>query len=148
MENKEKKSILNIFDIVVLALCAALAAAFFIINSMVPTVDMTPELYEVHYTLEIVGMKNKLAYEVLPGDVLTEKSGVVLGEVVSVEVTPAAAANTETATVRMVARCTQSERWVKINDSFILRVGTAVTVEGPGYSGSGYITDLEIGDLE
>ena len=163
-DNKEKKKIkwrLNIFDVVIIA--CALVAAVMIINyagrsgggaSIIPAGSQQ----SLTYIIELHGMRYGAADLIRPGDTLIDKvEKRALGTVASVQLKPAMTQSTDNTTgdriivevpgkvdafITVSAQATVTDSQVSV-DGFAIRVGTRVSVNGPVYNGSGFISFVE-----
>ena len=163
---KKKHSIINVFDIVVIAIAVALAALLFLTRSSGTASDSgteeTAKSGTVTYTIELSGMVNGSAEKISVGDKLVDKvKKYDIGTVTAVEVTntvrqvqdlvnggtvEAEMSTLETATVTLEAPCTETDTDILVAGGYDIKVGLSVSVKGPGYYGTGYIVGIERGE--
>ena len=117
----------------------------------------------VVYTIELQGMLGDSAYLIQAGDSLVDKvEKRPLGTVVSVKVKPGLTTQKNLLTgdhivtqypdrhdaeIVVTADATETESQISIPGGFVVRVGTWVSLNGPLYSGVGYIVDMERDDV-
>lgn len=169
MENKKKKGILrifNLFDLILIAVAAALAAVLLVslgdkssgITGPVQTQT------QIRYTVELTGIENGAASLIKAGDPVVDKiKKYSMGTVESVEVTPTVRSvpdetsgviktslvpGQETATVVITATASETDRDITVDGGYIIKVGLPVSVRIPGLSASGFILDVERGDAQ
>jgi len=166
MENKpEEKKIkwrLNLFDIIFIV--CLLAAAGFIIGYFGLSggvLSAAGSRETITYTIELQEMAGDTARLPKPGDEIVDRiEKRPLGTVVSAEVRPSHSMQINFETGEMVmsvipdslnavlvieADVTVTESQIRIG-RFILRIGTQVSIGGPLYSGTGFVTDIERSD--
>lgn len=162
MENKKKKlpKFINLFDIVVLALAGIMLAVLLFVGKDTGAVDAAPtETFTCRYTIELNYMNNGTAGLIEVGDSLMDKvKKYNMGTVVSVEVGPtlvqvtdsengrlviAEVPDVQTATIVLEGTATESDTQILVDGGFLVRRGQRVSVNGPGYWGTGYIIDVE-----
>ena len=162
MENKKRGlfRFINLFDIVVLALAGVLLAVLLLVGRGTGAVDASPSAtFTCRYTIELTHMENGTAELVAPGDTLMDKvKKYNMGTVISVEVGPtleqvtdaetgrkviAQVPDAATATIVLEAAATESETQILVDGGFLVRRGLSVSVNGPGFWGSGYIIGVE-----
>jgi hypothetical protein len=154
----------NFFDIVIVAVLAAVAVLLFTIIR--GTGDTGGILFAgtqepVYYTIELQAMRGDSGELIEPGDSLIDRvENRPLGTVVSVELRPAQMLSRDLNTgdfiiseipertdavivVRAMATITDTQ--INIG-RFTLRAGTRVSVLGPMYHGTGFVVDIERGD--
>ena len=160
-DNKKRRSLLNLFDIVVILIGLVLAAVLLIPRQSGPE-NVAPERGTVRYTIELTGMLNGSAEQIEPGDALVDRvKKYEIGTVQSVEVYTttrlvedyekgvvwnAPLSTQQSALIVVEAPCTQSDMEILVGGGFTIRVGLSVNVNGPGYYGSGTIVAVERGN--
>ena len=163
MENKKKKWRLSLFDIIFIAviLVAAVLFVFFSSRSDSGVGIISAGTQEtVTYTIVLERMLGDSAYLITPGDELVDRvENRMMGTVVSVDILPATMhqPNINTgdrvlselpgvnqAIVVVTANATVTDNQISIG-GFVVRAGVSVSVNGPLYSGSGFIVDIERG---
>ena len=153
----------NLFDIIFIVII--LVIAWFVVSNLrSPSggVFIAAATEPVTFTVELNDMFGDSAFLVKPGDALVdyiERRN--MGTVVSVIVEPSVRLEKNdltgarvisdypgrfTAIITVRADATVTDTHITIPGGFIVRVGTRVTVTGPLYNGSGYITHLERSD--
>jgi len=162
-DNKKRKWRLNLFDIIFIA-CVVIAAVV-VLSMRGGTggggIIGSGTQQTVVYTIALDRMLGETAFLISPGDELVDRvENRLMGTVVSVEVMPAAThqINFETgnrdlvempganqAIVVITATATVTDTQISIG-GFVVRAGVQVSVNGPGYSGSGFIIDIERSD--
>ncbi len=159
---KKKSSIINVFDICVIAVAALLAGVLFLLGGgeTQSAGDGEENLSStVTYTVELTGMMNNSAELVSVGDELVDRvKKYDVGTVTDVTVqntvrqvsnlieggsAPAEMERLQTAIITIEAPCTQNDREITVGGGYTVRVGTAVSLKGPGYYGTGYIVGIE-----
>ena len=159
-ENKKRRSILNLFDIVVILVALALAAVLLIPRQSASD-SPDAESGTVRYTIELTGMQNGSAELIQEGDSLVDRiKRYSIGTVQSVEVTNTLrqvedyengvvryveSSTLQTAILVIEAPCTQTDTQITVSGGYAIRVGLPVSVLGPGYYGTGYILAVERG---
>ena len=156
---KKKRWRLNLFDIIFIA-CALIVAAVILIysNGSISGIIKRSTIEDVTYTIELQGMLGDTAYYIKPGDELVDRvEKRPLGKVVSVthKQSTTTSFNNITgereikdvlerldAVIVMTAEATVTESKISIG-GFDVRIGTWVSVNGPLYSGVGFIIDME-----
>jgi len=158
-EKRKFKWRLNLFDIIFIV--CILAAAGFVISYFGFSGGVISALGSretILYTIELQNMEGDTAWLPQPGDELIDRiEKGPMGTVVSVEVKPSYSMQVDFTGAAMVrsevpntldvvlvvsAPVTITENQVRIG-RLILRVGSRVYVNGPLYSGGGYITEIE-----
>ncbi|MBQ4381402.1 MAG: DUF4330 family protein [Oscillospiraceae bacterium] len=159
---KKKHSILNVFDLVVIALIVVLAVVLFIMTRPQPSQsqeDAAPASRTIRYTVEFAGMQNGTAELIKAGDVLLERGKLYdLGTIESVTVSPTTYLNfdyetneyklTEMSTEQtvvavVVAACTENDRQILIGGKQEIKVGGSYRFNGPGYYSAGTVIGIE-----
>jgi hypothetical protein len=165
MSEKKTKWRPNFFDIVIVAVLAAVAVLLFtIIRGTGDTgggILFAGAQEPVYYTVELQSMRGDSGELIEPGDSLIDRvENRPLGTVVSVELRPAQMLSRDLNTgdfiiseipertdavivVRAMATITDTQ--INIG-RFTLRAGTRVSVLGPMYHGTGFVVDIERGD--
>lgn len=155
--NKFKvRDLFNLFDIVVLVVAVLLAAILVLFSR-----GAGKEQTTVIYTVEFTNMQNGSASLIQPGDSLVDRvKKFDLGKVLSVEVGPTytqrndqleggardvASQTLQTATVVIEAPATETEQDLLVSGGFLIKIGTAVSAKGPGYSCYGTVLKIEKG---
>lgn len=163
MENKKKRSIFNLFDIVVILIAAVLAVILLAPRKApAPAGDDTAAGGKVRYTIELSEMRNGTEQLIQPGDTLVDKiKKYDMGTVESVEIRPAIRqgedlvdgrrveselSSQKTAIVTVVADCTETDTGITVAGGFEVLVGVPVYAKGPGYYSAGYIIGIERND--
>lgn len=151
-----RKFRVSIFDIIVIVLVILLALGFVYYRHHHSS---TSTSYAQTYRMELTNMEENMEGKIQPGDKIIDKvKKMDMGEVVSVEYEPYTqpAEDLEdqmvvesevperiTAIVTMQADCTDDGTKIATTSGYDLAVGTAVSVVGPGYSGSGYLISMD-----
>jgi len=156
---------LNLFDIIFIA-CALVAAAFIFLysgrsDSGMPIV-ISGSNEQVVFTIELQGMLDGTAELIKPGDTLFDRvERRAVGTVVSADIRPARTSQKNwltgdrdivglpqrtDAVVVVTAQANVTDSQINVN-GLIVRVGTRVTVNGPLYSGVGFVISIERNDL-
>jgi len=151
---------LNLFDVIFIA--CALTAAVFLLRYTGRTsggVGVLPSGSQetIVYTIELQGMINQAAELIKPGDSLIDKvEKRALGTILSVELVPSKTIQKNfytgdyivsvipertDAIVVATAQGVVTESQISV-DGFAIRVGTRVSINGPLYNSSGFITDI------
>ena len=156
----EKKGIwkfVNLFDIIVTAIVIVAAAALIFIGRATSAPEETAAS-TVNYVMVFEQMQNGSENLIRPGDKVMDKvKKYEMGSVVSVEVTDAYEMTENTdegaavsakhltgkdAYVTVTAPCTESESAITVGGGFNIRIGEEVSVQGPGWHGTGYVVDI------
>jgi len=166
MENKHaKRKIdwrLNLFDILFIAgvlLIAGLIIGYLGFSGGIFTSSGSRET--IHYTIELRGMLDDTAWLPKPGDELIDRiEKRPLGTVVSAEVKPSPSIQKDMFTEQQImsywpdrndavlvikAEANVTESRIRIGN-FTVRVGTWISVNGPFYTGNGFVIDIERSD--
>ena len=150
---------LNLFDAVILVLVVAVGAVLIWFGrGASQTEESTPAARTVEYTILIPRMAEGDSARIQPGDALEDTvENYRLGTVVSVTAQPAlsqvldeesgsyvqaALAGYEDVYIPVTSTCTQSEDALLLDGGYDFRVGQNVGVRGPGYMGSGRVTEI------
>ena len=161
MEQSNPKFLLrlNLFDAVILVLVLAVGAVlvWFSLRSS-GTEESAPSARSVQYTILIPRMMEGDSALIQSGDQLEDTvENYQLGTVVSVTVQPAVVQvlNQETRSyvdavlegyedvyITVTTTCTESEDALMVGGGYDIRVGQTVGVRGPGYLGSGRVTEI------
>ncbi|MCD7902587.1 MAG: DUF4330 domain-containing protein [Oscillospiraceae bacterium] len=159
--NKPRRSIFNLFDIVVIAIIVVLALALCLSRSSGGSAsgDTASGSRTVRYMVEFTGIQNGAAALMQPGDELVDKiKKYDIGTVVSVEIdntrkltqdytnggmVDSALETQQTATAVIEAECTETDADILVSGGYAIKVGTSVSAKGPGYQYSGTIIGIE-----
>jgi len=162
MSSEKKRSkifrFLNLFDIILILLIIIGAAVLFFSRSQSPDAP-TAEVNTITYTIEITGLFGDTAELIAPGDSLVDRvKKYDMGTVVDVEFYPtvrqsenresggmidAELSTQNSALLTVSSTCTQTATAITLTGGYVIRVGTAVSVRGPGYHGTGFILSIE-----
>jgi hypothetical protein len=168
MENnpapRKMKLRLNLFDIIFIACALAVAALILLYSSRSDggtSIIMSGSSETVVYTIEFQGMFPGTAELIAPGDALVDRvERRAVGTVVSVELMPSTTSQKSFITgnryivdvpgmtdaiLVVSANAHVTEALINVN-GFAVRVGTRVSINGPLYSGIGFIIGIERGD--
>lgn len=163
MEEKkpQKRSILNIFDIVVIIIAIALAAVLFLYKSG-GTEAVLAETGTVTYTIELTSLQNYSTDLISEGDKLVDNiKKYDIGTIKSVDVTNTVRQakdmesgatydveldSLKTAIIVVESECTETDTQITVAGGYTIRVGLSVNVKGPGYYGTGYIIAVDRGE--
>lgn len=162
MENKKKRSILNLFDIIVILIAAVLGVVLLASRSGSSSDGTAANTHSVRYTIELSEMRNGAEELIKPGDVLVDKiKKYDMGTVESVEIKNSVRqvedltdgkiieselSTLKTAIVTVVADCTETATGITVAGGFEVMVGLPVYAKGPGYYSAGYIIGIERND--
>lgn len=167
MENnpvkKKLKLRLNLFDIIFIVCVLIIAGLIMIyLNRNTGSVSVLPSgtRETVVYTIELQGMIDGTADLIKPGDSLIDKvEKRALGNVISVTLVPSTTLSKNYVTgdriivevpgktdavLVVTAQATVTDSQISV-DGYAIRVGTRVSINGPLYNSSGFITDIERG---
>ena len=149
---------LNIFDAIVLVVVLAAGAVVAWFGLQSSGSDASPSSRTVQYTVLFQQMEPGSSALIEPGDQLVDTvKNYSLGTVVSVRVEPAVVQvlNQETQTyvdavledyedvyVTVESTCTENEDALLLDGGYDFRVGQVAYVRGPGYMGSGPVTEI------
>lgn len=150
---------LNLFDAVILVLVLAVGAVLVWFSLRASgTEESAPTSRSVQYTILIPRMVEGDSALIRPGDALEDTvENYALGTVVSVTAQPAlaqvldeesgsyvqtAVAGYEDVYITVTSTCTESEDALLLGGGYDFRVGQSVGVRGPGYMGSGRVTEI------
>lgn len=156
---KQKKyRILNVFDLVVIALCVVLAAVY-LLGRNGGTAAVVGSSRTVTYTIELTYLQNSSGALIQPGNKLIDNvKKYDMGEVTAVRVEPSTqqvqdfvnggyhaveSQRLETAYLTVTAPCTETDTEILVNGEYLIRVGTSVSVKGEGYFGTGYVLAID-----
>lgn len=166
MSNSKKRSrgifrFVNLFDIIVILIIVALLLVLYFGKSKTVSVSDS-QSSTVIYTVELSPMVNNTAELISVGDELVDKLkkydlGVVKEVTVDVakkqveDYVNGGLANSDMQTkqgaiVTIESTCTQTDTDITVGGGYVIKVGTAVNIKGPGYNGSGYILSIERGE--
>ncbi len=157
-ENKPKKrSVFNLFDIVVLLVIVVLAAVLIMIRSG-GAEQVFAEPQPIHYTLELTSLINGSGSDIKVGDQLMDRIAKYdIGVVEEVEVTPMRnlvsdlengtlvlreVPDHENVYVTLSADAIITDTEITVSTGYIIRVGSSVSVSGPGYQAAGTIVAI------
>ena len=165
MENKKKKNILgifNLFDIILIIIAIALAAAIALLsrdNSSGALVGKPQTQTEVRYTVELKEIENDAAESIKVGDKVIDRiKKYSIGTVESVEIVPARRSvpdegsnvkrftevpNLKSAIVTIVAPATETDKDITVDGGYVIKTGMEVNARMPGFNAVGYIIDVE-----
>ncbi len=157
-ENKRGRSIINVFDIVLIALAVVLAAVYLISRGSAPASSPTQPAagtVSVSYTVEITELDELYAGDVKAGEPIVDRiKKYNIGTVESVETEPAmrnvdnrAEGTVERAPVpgcvtlyvNVTAQGVVSGSSIVIDGGYELKVGLPCSFKTPGFSGAGAI---------
>ena len=163
MDNKTsgRKLPLNLFDIIIIVLVIAIAAGLIYVKTR--SVEKGGDADStVEYSIELSSMSDRTEGMIKPGDKIEDKiKKLYMGEVKSVEFYPSTKEATDyetgdtvytelpgliSARVVLTADCRQTESTITVNGGYVVRIGTEVSVLGPGYAGAGYVVGIERGE--
>ena len=149
---------LNLFDAIVLVVVLAAGAVVAWFGLQSSGSDASPSSRTVQYTVLFQQMEPGSSALIEPGDQLVDTvKNYSLGTVVSVRVEPAVVQvlNQETQTyvdavledyedvyVTVESTCTENEDALLLDGGYDFRVGQVAYVRGPGYMGSGPVTEI------
>lgn len=161
---EKKRSIINIFDILVIIAAFGIAAALFLMRGDRQTEDTREAIptKEINWSVEFVDVPENVAGMIAAGDTLYDnETGAKLGTVTSVavgenlkktkvsatgEVKFTAVPDTKSVLVGLKASVSESERDIKADGIVNIRVGKAVIARGPGYICGGNVVIIERGE--
>lgn len=168
-ENKKIKFRLNLFDIIIIVLVIAVAAAVVITKTGifkkdVSTSPSSSSSNELVYSAEIYDLPESTASQIKVGDKMTDKiKKVEMGEIIDVQFEPyrkltndfvngnvlqTEVPNRKKAIIKIKATATETDTEILVGNSYEVKVGKQVSVIGPGYAGTGYITEIERGNAQ
>ena len=149
---------LNLFDAIVLVVVLAAGAVVAWFGLQSSGSDASPSSRTIQYTVLFQQMEPGSSALIEPGDQLVDTvKNYSLGTVVSVRVEPAVVQvlNQETQTyvdavledyedvyVTVESTCTENEDALLLDGGYDFRVGQTTYVRGPGYMGSGPVTEI------
>ena len=164
MENengKHRKLKVNFFDFVIIAVVIALAAAYAVhrIGGGSAVSTSSSETRELTYTVEITDLDENTKAMIHKGDGLIDKvKKYEIGTVEDVKFYPfrrltedkdsgryiyAEEPDRCNASLTVKVKCTDDGTTLTADSGFEIRVGQGVSLIGPGYSGAGYIINVE-----
>ncbi len=157
MENKRFH--INFFDIVIIAVVVIIAFILIYLSVSGRISGTNGVSGQVTYTFEITDISENTRDMIHEGDVIVDKiKKYRIGKVKSVSYTPYQLSGTDyanqtrvftdvpgryNANIVITADCIETEDSLTVSGGFYVRVGTEVSILGPGYSGSGYIIAIE-----
>lgn len=154
---------LNLFDVIVVILALAVGV-FLLWNAARPAVadPNAPAATTIRYTIRFQKMLEGSSALVQPGDLLEDMvKNYEMGHVVSATSMPASRLilnqqekrfvmapipGYEDADVVVESTATGSDGQLLVGTGYEIKVGAVVYLRGPGYMGSGVITDIERGE--
>ena len=154
----QKKRRPNLLDICFAAV--VLIAAFLVLRQSGGTGGIvTPDpLQKVVYTVEIEEMRGDSAHMIKPGDILLDRiERRHMGTVIDVDVQPTRKLENDLVTggrvvsvvpgrynavITVEAEAIITDRQITVEGGFVVRAGLWITVNGPLYGGTGFITDI------
>lgn len=161
---EKKRSIINLFDIIVIILAAAVAVLLFVARGAKDnesTLTVAPTI-ELRYTIELAEVLEETASDIKVGDTLYDsENSAVLGTITAVEITErtrktvveetgeiklAPVPGYKTVIVSLVGSALDGEREMKADGLTNIRVGRGIAVRGPGYYASGNVIGIERGE--
>lgn len=159
MEKKKRK--INIFDIAVIVLALAAAAAWYMI-SRAPSAD-TPEIGdEVTYIVELTEMDEGVGEQLSVGDELIGgMENYDIGEISDITVQPQTIAvadyengvytfeevpGQERIVLEITAKATESDSEILLDGGYVLKAWSTVSITGPGYKVSGTVMQIVRGE--
>jgi hypothetical protein len=161
MDKQKRKLKLNLFDIIIIAAAIVAAVVFLRVTSPGGAVLATAKTVTLRYVVELANMPEGTAARIAVGDKVVDKvEKHELGAVAEVSVAPdrvmtrdndtgrhflTIRPTRETATLTIEVVATDTDRALTTG-GFELRVGTSVSVTGPGWSGVGYIVAMDRGN--
>ena len=164
-DNPTKRKIkwrLNLFDVIFI-ICVLIAAVLIInyAGRSDGSIVSSGSSETVVYTIELQGMSGDAAFMIKPGDSLIDKiEKRPVGTIVSVEIMPSTIAqknlltgeriitpqpNKMDAVIVVTTDASVTESQISIG-GFVVRVGLWVAINGPLYTGNGYVIDIERSD--
>ena len=150
-----RKLPLNLFDIIIIVLVIALAAGFIFVRLQGSKSADSGSSGTVEYSIELSTIA-----ENTEGMIIKK---LYMGTVKSVEFYPATKEATDyttgntvytevpgmiSARVELTADCKETDTAITVNGGYVVRIGTEVSVLGPGYSGSGYVLGVKRGEAK
>ncbi len=156
-----RRSFFNVFDIVVLAIVVALAVFLFLARE---GLGERASKKNVIYVVEFTAVHENMVPLIQKGDVLVDKiKKFSAGTVEKVEVFPAENYISDLVNgglvkveephynrvlVTLSAEADVTDMEVMVDNGFPIRVGLGVVLRGPGYEYSGFIIEMNRGELE
>ena len=150
---------LNVFDVIIIIV--VIAAGFFVLRaarSGGSGIASSGKTVTLHYTIELNSLGFDSASLIKPGDVLVDRvEKHTLGTVESVAVKQyqmsqknqvtgdyvmSDVPGRETAVIEITSDALETDRDFTVGGGFAVKCGRVVSVTGPGYSGSGFITGI------
>lgn len=164
-ENKKGRSIINVFDIVLIALAAVLAVVYLTTRGSAPAaspVETAPSTKTVTYTVEVTELDESYADAVKAGDQIVDRiKKYNIGTVESVEVSESLrnvriakdgtvervpVPGCVTLHINVTAQAAVSDRTITVDGGYELKVGLMCSFKTPGFYGSGAI--IKVGRIE
>ena len=161
---EKKRSIINLFDIIVIILAAAVAVLLFVARGAKDnetTLTVAPSI-ELRYTLELNDVLEETAGDIKVGDTLYDnENSAVLGTITAVEdkertrrttveetgeIKLAPVPGYKTVIVSLTGSAVDGEREMKVDGLTNIRVGRGIAVRGPGYYAAGNVIEIERGE--
>lgn len=163
MENKSGRRIsFNFFDIIIIVLVIALAAGFIWFQKRDSSSGDAAGMQKVQYQVEITNLTADMSELIKAGDTIVDKiKKQEMGKVVTAEVYPMkkAAVNMQTgdtlysdlpdeysALITLETECRDTGSALASDSGYQVRVGTDVSILGPGYGGGGFVVNVMRGD--
>lgn len=164
MENKSGRRIsFNFFDIIIIVLVIALAAGFVLFQKRGSSSgDAAAGMQTVQYQVEVTNLTADISDQIKAGDTIVDKiKKQEMGKVTAAEVYPMkkAAVNMETgdtlysdvpdeyaALITIETECKDTGSALAAASGYQVRVGTDVSILGPGYGGGGFVVNVMRGD--
>lgn len=159
---KRRLDFLNLFDIILISLAVALVLGVGFFKFGLGDAGPTSQAINVEYMIEIESFLEDKKEVIQPGDRLTEKiKKQDMGQVKSVRFGPSVNPVIDydeqktlyspnpgflSAEITLEGRGQESETAITLDSGFEVRVGTKVQVQGPNYSGEGYLVGIERGE--
>ena len=159
-----RKLPLNLFDIIIIVLVIALAAGFIFVRLQGSKSADSGSSGTVEYSIELSTIAENTEGMIKPGDKIEDKiKKLYMGTFKSVEFYPATKEATDyttgntvytevpgmiSARVELTADCKETDTAITVNGGYVVRIGTEVSVLGPGYSGSGYVLGVKRGEAK
>ena len=157
MENKRFH--INFFDIVIIVIVVITAFILIYMSISGRLSGKNGVAKQVTYTFEIRDISESTRDMIHEGDIIVDKiKKYQIGKVKSVSYAPYELSGTDyenqtrvftdvpgryNANIVITADCVETEDSLTVSGGFYVRVGTEVSILGPGYSGAGYIIAME-----
>lgn len=162
--NAGGKKLLNLFDIVIIAVVVVLAGVFLLwrAGKLSTQENVVHDNSTVRYAIELSNMRYDSAEMIQVGDeILDNIKNFTMGTVVAVEVRDAETLTKDyetgayivstipgakTAVVTLESDCVESATGFVVDGGYSVCGGNSVNVVGPGYYGQGYVLYIERGE--